>query len=427
MEFLYPTSRQYPFDAVCGEIVRELEARNFDAPGMRVEFHTYGSGEQHMRNVSVVEGVDFRLRFCRKQRTLPGGHWNDVAAVNDIAIPRKMISVYADESGPTFNVYVGNDWEADRAKFMRGHGVNSKLNDAPRTYLRYSGRCRCGERSYGSGHSHPGRRPPLLVHNNDLGREYDLNRGDREAYDTAEVMLGFYAYLRDVVLAEIMRQPIPAEQIDPCTSAEPIDWPESFGAIYCFAEHRDVTRVQQGQADANELPLAERYGMRGSGYRLLTLDIRNDGTVPEVAREGFLWCGVGDPQPLIVVDAMTDEVLSNGRRVPSKTAEPKLTIPGHHRWTDRERFVLRIRPKTANEIYIADHAAYEARRKELHALAASRAEVMHPTRFTDAEVADFCCARARTIVPIHEYAGGFKQPIVLVRRELGFDEIEVVA
>ena len=60
------------------------------------------------------------------------------------------------------------------------------------------------------------------------------------------------------------------------------------------------------------------------------------------------------------------------------------------------------------------------------AVAASRRGELPPAQFTRAEVNDFNCARARTIVPIHEYAGGFKQPGVLVRRELAFDEVQVL-
>lgn len=36
-QFLYPTSRKFPFDDACGDVVRGLEARNWDVPGITVE------------------------------------------------------------------------------------------------------------------------------------------------------------------------------------------------------------------------------------------------------------------------------------------------------------------------------------------------------------------------------------------------------
>ena len=137
-----------------------------------------------------------------------------------------------------------------------------------------------------------------------------------------------------------------------------------------------------------------RRPYRCDGWRLCSLGVRNDGTVPEVAYDGFLWCGF----------PWADGGLN-----------PVPPFPGSMR-TDA---VVRIRPKTANEIYIADHGAYVVRRAELAAVDNGR-----PT-FSNDEIDDMNCARGRTIVPIHEYTGEFTEPVVLVRRELGFDEVEV--
>jgi hypothetical protein len=398
VQFLYPTSTQYPVDEVCGEIVRALEARNFDVPGIRVEMDTYGSGEQKMRRVYRVVGHDFRLHFGRPQGTMPGGHWSNSAAVNDICIPRKMISVYEDESGPTFYLYVGKDWDADRERFWTGFHVNSKLNGDPRTYLRYSG----------TGYK---QRTPALVHTNDLGREFDPEGDEPTQFGTAQTFEEFSVYLRDIVLATILQHPEAAQRFDTLAEPDPLPWPVEIGPLFCFGEDEDVGRIQQGQSDPTELDAAKRYGMSSGGRRLNSYDIRNDGTVPEIAYDGFLWCGVGDVMK------------------PDGTPNFDLEVPGHYRWRGRERAALRIRPKDARGIYIADHAPYEQRRKELFEMdaahAASRGQ-SPPTTFTREQVSDFNNARARTIVPIHEYKGGFAEPVVLVNRELGLDEVEVM-
>ena len=154
--FLYPKSRQFPFDEVCEQIVRALEERNWRVPGIKVEFDTYGRGTRQYRLVRYIKGDDFRLWFCRVQANM--GDWNDTAAINEIVIPGKDLRVYEDESGPTLYVYVGRNWRRDREAFINHSKVNSKLMGEPRTYLKYSGSCDC--RAAGTPHAHNRRRPP---------------------------------------------------------------------------------------------------------------------------------------------------------------------------------------------------------------------------------------------------------------------------
>jgi hypothetical protein len=224
MQFLYPVSKQFPFDVVCSAIVRSLEERNWDVPGMSVKLDTYGPG---CRLVRDVRGTDFRLHFGRPQGSMPGG-WNDTAAISDIVIPKKKIVVYDDESGPRLYLYVGDDWERDREEFMIGPGVNSKLNRKPRKHLVYSGGCNCQATAGASFeatsfilaesaaarskliHRHRGRRSPLLVHDNDLGREYDPLGDEPTMLQTVDVMEEFTQYLETVVLKMINAHPIPA-------------------------------------------------------------------------------------------------------------------------------------------------------------------------------------------------------------------------
>lgn len=415
VQFLYPTSRQFPFDEVCEQIVRELEKRNWQVPGIEVDFHEYGRGAQKYRAVSRVVGLDFALRFGRVQQRLPGD-WNDTAAVTGINIPKKELHVYNDESGPTFYLYVGNNWEGDREQFVNGSKVNSKLYGEPRMYLRYHGACRC-TRGFGGysdlEHTHRGSRPPLLVHDNDLGREYEPKKrrwdwknwkwhpGDPQDFSTRDVMEEFRAYLVDVVLPQILSCPIPIETTERFIAPILLPFPEAVGQIFCFCDWRDAERIKKGKENPFQLAPSDRLGLHGSGYRLVALG-DGDGNVPPIAYEGFLWCGIGEVTP--------------------ETPIESLEVPGHCRWSDRERFVVRVKPKTANGVFVADHSVYEElRRAALEALPADR------DRLTNSDVSKFVSARGRTIVPIHEYQGGYKQPVVLINRELDFDEVEVVS
>src|SRR5438067_2189390 len=92
--FLYPTSRQFPFDGVCDLIVRALEERNWQVPGIKVKFGDCAA----YRMVSRIESAEFRLWFCRIQRRL-NTNWNDIAGVTTLVIPQKELHVYEDESG----------------------------------------------------------------------------------------------------------------------------------------------------------------------------------------------------------------------------------------------------------------------------------------------------------------------------------------
>lgn len=423
IQFLYPNVCQFPFDKICEQIVRELEKRNWDVPGIDVRFREYGSGAQKFRIVSEIKSHDFRFEFCRVQRTMPSG-WNDTAAVARIIIPKKELHVYEDESGPNFYLYVGNDYERDREKFMNGLKVNSKLDGKPRIYLKYKGGCDCqvttGATFEAIGfltamitsdtkkltqmtHTHRDCRPPLLIHTNDSGREYDPKGNEPKLFRTSEVMAEFKQYLEEIVLKMITSHPIPTEKINIFVSPEPIPFSKSVGPLFCFGEYCEAERIKQGKADPDKLDPSDRYGLSGGGYRPMPLGTPNDGTVPNIAYEGFLWCGIG--------------------KVTDTTAIDSLEVPGHYRWSHREQFVIRIKPNWANDIYIADHAQYEKRRKEI----SDSIKNQNRKEFTDAEVADFTCAFARTIVPISEYSGEYKQPVVLVNRELSFDEVEVVS
>lgn len=423
-QFLYPTSRQYPMDEVCERIVRELEARNWSVPGITVEFDTYGTGAERFRLVRMIKGADFRIYFCRKQRTMPGSRWNDTAAVNGITIPKQQISVYHDESGPSYVLYVGKDWEKDRDWFMHAAFVNSKLCDEPRRYLRYRG---AWKKPYEDGPSYifPGQRPPVLSHDNDLGREYepkkilpweenfvwdlipDDYRGAKNfdaplCLDTGKVMNHFVKWLTKHALAIILKHDLPKEQINIFAGHQPMPMPEKIGPIFAFGEWRDAERIKTGQSSrhSGDLQPADQYGMIGSGYRLIDYGVTDDGSFPKLAYEGFLWCGLGEVTP--------------------ETYIRDLEIPGHHRWSDREQFVLRITPNSADDIYIVDWYPYEEARQATFANPKKE-------RATDEEVGEWKRAAARTMIPITEYRGDFKKPLILICRDLGFDEVEVVS
>jgi len=117
-DFLYPTSTRYPFDVIISKIVKAIEARNWNVDGLELKFDTYGKGEAKYQMVRDINGTDFKLHFSRKQGNLEGG-WNNIAAASTISIPKEILTVYCDESGPSYYLYVGKDWEADKGQLKR--------------------------------------------------------------------------------------------------------------------------------------------------------------------------------------------------------------------------------------------------------------------------------------------------------------------
>jgi hypothetical protein len=197
MQFLYPKSRQFPFDEACEQIVRALRARNWKVPGFAIEFDDYGNGAQKLRYVSSIKsdlpGHDVVIKFGRPQGRLPGGQWNDIAAVDAIQLAKRELHVYDDESGPTYYVYVGEDWERDRSTWWTS--PNARLDNKPRRCVKYSGGAHWG-----------GVRATTLIWDED-DREYGPQGEETRSFDTTVIMREFRLYLQEVILPAIAAFP----------------------------------------------------------------------------------------------------------------------------------------------------------------------------------------------------------------------------
>lgn len=206
--FLLPTSTQYPFDSVCSHIVNALHDRNFAVTGVEVLFETYSNAQAIYRMVKsiTIPEINFDLQFHRQQGYIDHNRYN-CAAVSDLSIPRKVLTVYEDYSGPTLYVYVGKHWQQDKANFVHGLHVHSKMNNELRTYLKYSGSV---EPKRGSFYQH--RLNPYLVFDDDLGREYSPIGSEPTYYHTLEVMGEFETYLREIVVPFISNAPDATER-----------------------------------------------------------------------------------------------------------------------------------------------------------------------------------------------------------------------
>ena len=81
------------------------------------------------------------------------------------------------------------------------------------------------------------------------------------------------------------------------------------------------------------------------------------------------------------------------------------------------KLIVAVKLRYANQVYVVDNAIYKETRKQIFESIAPR------DRLTGTELGRAYAARAKTIIPIAEYKGGYKEPIILINRELDFDEI----
>ena len=384
-QLLYPHSRQFPFDEVSEKIVRAIERRNWKVPGITVEFDIYGSGEAKYQMVRSITGDNFKLYFCRVQGRI-NDRWNDTAALRSACIPKQILEVYEDESGPRYYLYVGKNWETDKKWFMNSIKVHSKLNKEPRRYLIYRGT------TYRQ-------RTKELVTDNDLGREYSPRGNEPVHINLEEKFNEFTVWLEEFVLGyilsfqeeNIIQPPTPMEELIP--------YKGPWANVYSICDWRAAERIRKGKEDPSKLPPEERHAYIGSGHRLVPLNVRCEERFPEIAYDGFIWCDVNQEQNVTQNSKLLYEVMS--------------AMGGGN-------YIVAINLKYANHVYVVDNSKYEETRQQLFEAIAPR-DIL-----TDEELGNAFAARGATIVPITEYKGNYKEPMVLIKRELEFEEIEQI-
>lgn len=383
--FLYPVRRQFPIDDVCENIVRFLEKRNWKVPGIQVEFLDYGTGEVKYRHVRIIKGEDFRLCFSIDPSRI---RWEDrIPSIGEMIIPQRELHVYEDESGPTFYAYAGADWTKDKETFMKGLKYSAQWHDEPRTYLKYTGRCGPLDENGHSDLRYRSARNPFLVNVVDHVNQYKACGQELRYFHTDQIFQEVNEWLKKNVLARIEAEQ-EATRVELIT--EPvIPYPEHVGPFYLSIDWQTYQRISQGKTDKNQLKPAERYALTGGGRRLVPLGIGRDSTVPERAYDGFKYCSL-------------------------KMIDPKEI--------DKHCAVLRINPKNANHIFVADNAA--GHKYEKLCIEA------HPEQqwLIDKEHNEYQRCIGRTIIPIQEYKGNYECPVILIgeERELSFDEVEIV-
>ncbi|MEC7838591.1 MAG: hypothetical protein VX777_00975 [Chlamydiota bacterium] len=379
--FLYPKSREYPFDEVCEKIVRALEKRSWTVPGIEVQFLDYEDHDERYRQVSTIQSKDFSLRFWRVQERID--YWKkNTAAIGTIKIPQKALVVYENAAGPTFYTYVGKNWEQDRESFMNDYKLHSKLKNRARIYLKYKGSCDPVDLT----NRYENCKNPYLVNDTEDGKEYRARDEEPTYYNSSEIFREVNDWLTNNILSKIetIKETKKIEAIPEAM----IPYPKDVGPFYLKIDYKTYAKIVKGQTDESQLEPSQRYAIKGGKYRLVSLGITNDGSLSEVAYDKFTECSL-----------------------------KKLNLEKYQ----RTRAILLIHPKHANGIFVADKAPAAKYKSDCFEGNPQK------TMLTNTEFKEYRRYTGRTLIPIHEYQGNYKDPVILIRnkRKLSFDEVTV--
>ena len=381
-QFLYPVVRQYPFDAIVERIVRELEKRNWKVPGITVSFRTYGSGENKYMMAEKIAGENFSLRFGRYQGELDSIH-KDEAAVEFVWIPGEEICMLYD-GGMSYALYVGTvdesqNWYPDKMCTL------TKIKEGPwHSYSYY--KTDLGDDKYVTKQF---TLPFARIGRNRIPRSIKIS----EKINKFMAWLQKYAldYIMSFPEAEVIESAFKPEELIPYTGP----WEELFAEC----DNKAASFIIDGKTCLSSMRPEDRHAHIEQRRKLISGISSTDG-IPEEYLESYIWCD-SDPRPLDGTVCFTKE------------------------------YVMRIRPKYANQIFVVDDAErdqildkYHEGEPDLDELSPEEVIRLILERSVPNEaIREADLLRAKTMVPIADYKGGYKSPIILIRRELDFDEI----
>jgi hypothetical protein len=201
------------------------------------------------------------------------------------------------------------------------------------------------------------------------------------------------SWLKKNVLNNILLLPENPNQIDKPPKAIP--YPEGLGELYTWIRTKDAAKLLLTGYDPSKVYPHERVATSPNS-RLISWDIHGD--YPEEANRGFIYC-----TPDV-------ETAHKYRR------EVKIHVPG----TLSEGHVLtKVKPKDGEEIFVVNYQVWDDYRKQVFSDPSKG-------RMNNEEYSEMHARLGRTLIPISRYKGGYKQPVVLIGRDLEFNEVEVI-
>lgn len=227
---------------------------------------------------------------------------------------------------------------------------------------------------------------------------------------------------------------------------EAIQYPSSVGTLYTWLFSKKAEKLEITKYDPSKVYPHERAAI-SPGRGLFRLGIEDD--LPGKAYNAFIWCGIGEPKP--------------------NSDAQEYIIPGYRMEGDldsRLNKLVQINPKHGEEVFVVDYhpwSEYRGRafKENLREMSKDIVRQEQLDEFVD-RMYNLICYKpenpnifgedrtnqaremgwelkldneqskessrvlARTLVPINEYKGNYQKPVVLISRDLSFDEVRIV-
>jgi hypothetical protein len=382
-----------PLEEFGPRLAAALERAGWDIPGFDVEFQLSGENEPRHAVLSRIlgtnEGGPFEIglgMYGRDADDRPKTILNEATFSPGIRIEYQTTAGY----GPVVDLAVAteaprssSEWPSISNAFMSSHRVPDKSDD-PGTFVRY--RPGPGDRLVPYTDGDRGRSPAGTVPA-DLSRPEIVDRTRKFLEGVAAAIEAAPAHDSAAAGPEAAR-----ERFLELVHADPVPAPEGTPRLHVWVEHSWASRISRGSM----MERTEGTALPVRGYRLSATTTTRDGSrLPDDAWRSYNYAS-SDP-------------LSKVGHV--------LYGPNH------DHMPVAIDLKWADDIFVVDRAAYERHRDETFARMAL--EKPARTRMYDREL-DFCVAEvARTMVPLVDYDGSFADPMHIVGRQLGYDEVSL--
>jgi hypothetical protein len=350
-------------------------------PGIgKVTFFISQTGIGIFTTLSQVKCDAFSIWNCRCTGRQYRSEFNDIGYPSDINVYAidLGITLYGDASGNFAShrgVRYGNRGGGNTLTVI---GDELHLSDAPDVKAAFKGKdvatCRWGTDV------------PALMEQ--LGRPLTLHWN--------EVHNKIADWLEENVLGALTNMPRPMTQATELPAAKP--YLEQYGPLYTWIHPKKLEKLHTTGGDASRLEINERKVI-SPGLRLVSWGEGYQG-MPKMAHDGYIWCGIGEVTP---------------------NSDPeRYKIEGHAmhgELGDYRNQLVRLKPRDAEGLFVLDYGPYDDTRERFFETT---------ERLTREQMGEAYRVLIETLVPIDEYRGGYKTPVVLSNRGFEMDEIEIV-
>jgi hypothetical protein len=332
---------------------------------LRVELTQTGRGV--FSYISAITGPGFTIRNSRHSGRTYASRFNDLSRVHKISIDSLgfRVRLYSDDSGVSVETFKGLTYSSNPAEIAHPLSPHRKGT----LCLTRASLGSLQNSLYNLGNQ----QAPLLPESLALELGYPLTM---KWSDIQKVVVD---WLETNILSLIKTSPLPSCQHSVLPKGVPL--PARYSEFHTWVSKSCAAEIAEKKSETSCVPVHERFAIEPR-FRLVPVGIRGD--YPPTANNGFTWCHLGSPSK--------DKTITG------------FHIPGHAVKGYPDCCLVKVRPKDGEQMFVVDYALLQ------------RSVDNTPPIIT----------LAQSLVPITEYRGNYELPVVLIGRDLGPDEVEVL-